>query len=72
MAGQIVEVGDRTVDGDEPLEAPGGFGPFRDPLSPPRPQVRILRPVAETLIISHRNSGRECQAAHNLRQTRPK
>ena len=47
-----MEVGNRIVDGDEALEVSGGLEPFHDPLSPPRRQMRILRPVVEALVLA--------------------
>src|SRR5271165_942165 len=52
MAGKVVEVGDRIVDGDEPLKVSGGFETLHDPLSPPRWQMRILGPVVEAFVLA--------------------
>ena len=53
VAGKVKEIGDLIVNGQEHLDLSRRFEPLHYPLSAPRRQMKVFRPVVDSLVLSN-------------------
>ena len=67
-AGQMKEIGELIVNGQEPLRLSRRFEPLHDPLPSPRRLMRIFRPVVQAFVLAMLDLQRHVLARRAIRK----